>query len=59
MARYVEKAGGWEFIRRMADWHWQLVVDHDGYEARSVDQYYALAGWDHPPKKRVPPSATT
>jgi hypothetical protein len=52
MKRYIERAGGIEFIRNKADKYWQLAIDEDDYEANSVSHYYALAGWDNPPMKR-------
>lgn len=52
ISRYVQKAGGWEFIRRAADAYWQSVVDDDGFEAPMVAHYYELAGWDDVPVKR-------
>lgn len=51
MERYVEKAGGWDFIREKADKYWQMVVDEEGVEARWVENYYRLAGWDNPPRR--------
>lgn len=52
IARYVEKASGWDLIRERADEYWQMVVDVDAFEADWVEQYYMLAGWDNPPRKR-------
>lgn len=54
MARYIERAGGMDFIREKADDFWQHVLDFDGFEARYVSRYYALAGWDNPPKSGNP-----
>lgn len=52
MERYIERVGGMEFIREKADAYWQRVLDVNGFEARSVANYYRLAGWDNPPKKK-------
>ncbi len=52
MERYIERVGGMEFIRENADAYWQLVLDENGFEARSVANYYKLAGWDNPPVKK-------
>jgi len=52
MERYVERVGGMEFIREKADAYWQLVLDENGFEARSVANYYKLAGWDNPPTRK-------
>lgn len=52
--RAVEKAGGWEFIRRKADRFWQEVADDRSFiEHTFVDHLYGLAGWDDPPRKRT------
>jgi len=56
MTRFVEKSGGWGFIRKKADVYWQTVIDSNGYEAPHVPHYYALAGWNNPPIKRASPS---
>ena len=53
MERYIERVGGMEFIREKADAYWQLVLDVNGFEARSVSNYYKLAGWDNPPTKET------
>ncbi|MDA0651789.1 MAG: hypothetical protein O3C49_00745, partial [Proteobacteria bacterium] len=52
MERYIERVGGMEFIREKADAYWQRVLDVNGFEARSVANYYRLAGWDNPPTKK-------
>jgi hypothetical protein len=52
MERYIDRAGGMEHIRKMADTYWQDEVDTDGWEANLVPNYYRLAGWDNPPQKR-------
>lgn len=52
MARYVEKAGGMDLIRKKADEHWQYVLDRDDFLAPFVPQIYKLAGWENPPTKR-------
>ena len=51
MARYIERAGGFEFIREKADVYWQGEIEEDGFEASHVPHYYELAGWDNPPRK--------
>jgi hypothetical protein len=55
MARFVEKSGGWDFIRRKADAYWKKEVDRKGHEAALVPHYYALAGWDNPPAASASP----
>ena len=52
MERYIERVGGMEFIREKADAYWQRVLDANGFEARSVANYYKLTGWDNPPTKK-------
>jgi hypothetical protein len=59
MKRYIERAGGWDFVRNKADRYWQMVVDLDAYEAPMVSHYYALAGWDNAPAKRTSTSVQT
>jgi len=56
MERYIERVGGMGFIREKANAYWQLVLDENGFEARSVENYYKLADWDNPPFRMGDPS---
>lgn len=53
IARYIEKAGGMNFVRERADVFWNRVLNNpDHFESVKVARYYELAGWGSPPTKR-------
>jgi hypothetical protein len=49
MNRYIDRCGGINYIRKMADNFWRRMIHTNQITADCVVNCYKLAGWDNPP----------